>query len=48
LWSKIVKAIVNTKYGPPDVLRLEEIEKPNPRGDEVLVGVHAASVNAAP
>jgi NADPH:quinone reductase-like Zn-dependent oxidoreductase len=42
-----VKAIVYTKYGPPDVLHIEEVEKPTPREDEVLVRVHAASVNAA-
>jgi NADPH:quinone reductase-like Zn-dependent oxidoreductase len=40
-----MKAIVFTKYGSPDVLELEEVEKPAPADDEVLVKVRAVSVN---
>lgn len=41
-----MKAIVQTEYGPPpDVLRLEEVDMPVPGDNEVLVEVHAASVN---
>ncbi len=42
-----MKAVVNHVYGSPEVLKLEEVAKPTPKDDEVLVEVHAASVNAA-
>jgi NADPH:quinone reductase-like Zn-dependent oxidoreductase len=41
-----MKAIVCTKYGSPDVLRLQEVPKPAPQDDEVLIEIHAASINA--
>jgi NADPH:quinone reductase-like Zn-dependent oxidoreductase len=41
-----MKAIAFTKYGSPDFLELKEIEKPTPNDDEVLIKVHAASINS--
>ena len=41
-----MKAIMYEKYGAPDVVELKEVERPKPFDDEVLVEVHAASVNA--
>jgi NADPH:quinone reductase-like Zn-dependent oxidoreductase len=42
----MMKAIVQDRYGPPDVLRLDDVDKPVPAAGEVLVRVHAATVNA--
>ena len=40
-----MKAVVYTRYGPPDVLRLADVETPVPKRNEVLVKVHAVSLN---
>jgi NADPH:quinone reductase-like Zn-dependent oxidoreductase len=42
-----MKAIVLTKYGGPEVLQYSDVEKPSPTDDQVLVKVHAASLNAS-
>jgi NADPH:quinone reductase-like Zn-dependent oxidoreductase len=42
-----MKAIVQSAYGSPDILKLEEVEKPTPGDNEVLVRVHAVSLNGS-
>ncbi|MBC7943365.1 NAD(P)-dependent alcohol dehydrogenase [Candidatus Saccharibacteria bacterium] len=40
-----MKAVVYTKYGPPEVLAIKEVKKPTPRDDEVLIRVYATTIN---
>lgn len=43
----MMKAMVLTKFGPPDVLQLQEVAKPVPRDNEVLIRICATTVSAA-
>lgn len=41
-----MKAVFCTAYGPPDVLQLQEVDKPVPKSDELLIQVHATAVHS--
>ena len=39
-----MRAVVHDRYGPPEVLRLDDVERPVPKDDEVLVQIHTSTV----
>src|SRR5437588_2087130 len=45
--GRLMKAVVYDRYGPPDVLRLEDVERPVPKEDEVLIKILATAVTRA-
>ena len=47
VYLSLLEAIVCTKYGAPDVLQLQEVEKPVPKDNEVLIKVHAATATTS-
>jgi NADPH:quinone reductase-like Zn-dependent oxidoreductase len=42
-----MRAVVCKRYGPPEVLELQELDKPSPKGREVLIKIHATSVSSS-
>jgi NADPH:quinone reductase-like Zn-dependent oxidoreductase len=44
-YVSIVKAVVQDRYGPPEVLHVEDVERPVPKDDEVLIRVRASTVS---
>src|SRR5262245_35596994 len=39
-----MRAVIHDRYGPPEVLRVDHVERPEPKADEVLVRVHATTI----